>query len=86
MSEIIGTVLWVDLPTAAEEADPSTLEAAPSKIMRGSETTLLVEDAAPLRDLTRNSPKRSDTPCYSRGDGKRAKQIADRGEATSLYY
>ena len=73
-----GTTFSVYLPTATEEARPSMQETKPQEIMRGSETILLVEDAAPLRDLTRELLVESGYTVLEAADGKQAIEIADR--------
>ena len=73
-----GTTFSVYLPPAIEEAEPSEREAEPREIMRGSETILLVEDAAPLRDMTRELLKGSGYTVLEAADSKLAIEIADR--------
>lgn len=73
-----GATFSVYLPTATEEAGPSKQEAKPREIMRGSETILLVEDAAPLRDMTRELLEGSGYTVLEAADGKLAIEIADR--------
>ncbi len=49
----MGSTFSVYLPAATEGAEPRQLRTDPIKIIRGSETILVVEDAAPLRVLIR---------------------------------
>ena len=55
-------------------------EAEPREIMRGSETILLVEDAAPLRDMIRELLEGRGYTVLAAEDGQRAMEIAERHE------
>ena len=77
-----GATFSVYLPTATEEAERSKQEAKPQEIMRRSETILLVEDVAPLRDVTRELLERRGYTVLEAADGKLAIEIADRYDGT----
>jgi CheY-like chemotaxis protein len=77
-----GATFSVYLPTATVEAERSKQEAKPQEIMRGSETILLVEDVAPLRDVTRELLERIGYTVLEAADGKLAIEIADRYDGT----
>jgi PAS domain S-box-containing protein len=77
-----GATFSVYLPTAAVEAERSKQEAKPQEIMRGSETILLVEDVAPLRDVTRELLERIGYTVLEAADGKLAIEIADQYDGT----
>jgi PAS domain S-box-containing protein len=71
-----GATFSVYLPAAIEQAEPRELEAKPLEIARGSETILLVEDAASLRALTRELLENSGYTVLEAEDGEQAVQIA----------
>jgi PAS domain S-box-containing protein len=77
-----GATFSVYLPTATEEAGRSKQEAKPQEVMRGSETILLVEDVAPLRDVARELLEGSGYTVLEAADGKLAIEIADRYDGT----
>jgi two-component system cell cycle sensor histidine kinase/response regulator CckA len=77
-----GATFSVYLPSATEEAERSKQEAEPQEIMRGSETILLVEDVAPLRDVTRELLEGRGYTVLEAADGKLAIEIADRYDGT----
>jgi two-component system, cell cycle sensor histidine kinase and response regulator CckA len=72
-----GATFSVYLPASTEEAELSKQEAKPQEIMRGSETILLVEDVAPLRDVTRELLEGRGYTVLEAADGKLAIEIAD---------
>jgi two-component system cell cycle sensor histidine kinase/response regulator CckA len=73
-----GATFSVYLPAATEKAEPTKQEAEPREIMRGSETILLVEDAAPLRDMIRELLQGCGYTVLAAEDGQRAMEIAER--------
>jgi PAS domain S-box-containing protein len=75
-----GATFSIYLPAATEEAEPSRREANAREIMRGSETILLVEDAASLREMTRELLEGSGYTVLEAADGMLAVEIADRHE------
>jgi two-component system cell cycle sensor histidine kinase/response regulator CckA len=75
-----GATFSVYLPAATEKAEPTKQEAEPREIMRGSETILLVEDAAPLRDMIRELLEGRGYTVLAAEDGQRAMEIAERHE------
>ncbi len=77
-----GSTFSVYLPSATEELAPSKLEAKRIEPVRGSETILLVEDAAPLRALTRQLLERNGYTILEAEDGERATEIAEHYEGS----
>ena len=53
--------------------------------MTGSETILLVEDAAPLRHVTRELVERSGHTVLAAADGKQAIAIADQSQGAHSF-
>ena len=79
-----GTTFSVYLPAVIEEAKRREQEAKPPEIMRGSETILLVEDAAPLRALVRELLEDSGYTVLEAEDATRAHGIADHHQDIDL--
>jgi PAS domain S-box-containing protein len=77
-----GSTFSVYLPTATEVAEPSTPEAKSREAVRGSETILLVEDAAPLREMTRELLEERGYTVLEAEDGKQALEVAERYEGS----
>jgi PAS domain S-box-containing protein len=73
-----GSTFFVYLPMTIAAAEPRGQEAEGQEIARGSETILLVEDAAPLRAVTREFLEQSGYTVLEAEDGEQAIQIADR--------
>ena len=73
-----GATFSVYLPTATDGGRSDKREDKPQEIMRGSETILLVEDAVPLRDLTRELLEASGYTVLVAADGEQALEVADR--------
>ena len=73
-----GATFSVYLPTATDGGGSDKREDKPQEIMRGSETILLVEDAVPLRDLTRELLEASGYTVLVAADGEQALEVADR--------
>jgi two-component system, cell cycle sensor histidine kinase and response regulator CckA len=77
-----GSTFSVYLPTATEVGEPSTLEAKSREAVSGSETILLVEDAAPLREMTRELLEERGYTVLEAEDGKQALEVAERYEGS----
>ena len=75
-----GSTFSVYLPTVNEEAESRNDDVEPRDITRGSETILLVEDAASLRDMTREFLEGSGYSVLEAADGKQAIEIAENYE------
>jgi PAS domain S-box-containing protein len=73
-----GATFSVYLPIATQQALSRELEPMPREFTRGSETILLVEDAAPLRALYRKLIEDHGYTVLEAEDGERALQIAER--------
>ncbi len=79
-----GSTFSVYLPAVIGEAKCRELEAKPLEVMRGSETILLVEDAAPLRALIRELLEESGYTVLEAEDSTRAHGIADHHKDIAL--
>jgi len=79
-----GATFSVYLPAVIEEAEPRKPEANPREITCGSETILLVEDAAPLRAVVRELLERLAYTVLEAEDAAGAHQIADRHKDIAL--
>lgn len=79
-----GSTFSVYLPAVIEEAEPRKPEANPREITCGSETILLVEDAAPLRAVIRELLERLAYTVLEAEDAAGAHQIADRHKDIAL--
>jgi len=75
-----GTTFSMYLPAAPEEAEGIELGMKPGEIASGSETILLVEDAAPLRSLARIFLESSGYTVLEAADGEQAVRLAERHE------
>ena len=75
-----GSTFSVYLPTVNEEAESRNDDVEPRDITRGTETILLVEDAASLRDMTREFLEGSGYSVLEAADGKQAIEIAENYE------
>ncbi|MGA2004388.1 MAG: two-component regulator propeller domain-containing protein [Terriglobales bacterium] len=75
-----GSTFSMYLPTADQEAVVREQETQLPEIMRGSETILLVEDAAPLREMMRELLEGSGYTVLEAEDGERAMELANRHE------
>lgn len=75
-----GSTFSVYLPTVNEEAESRNDDVEPRDIARGTETILLVEDAASLRDMTREFLEGSGYTVLEAADGKQAIEIAENYE------
>ena len=73
-----GTTFEIYLPQVAEKVTPGNREPGPSAIPRGSETILVVEDEAGVRELTREFLKVSGYSVLEAKDGLEALEIATR--------
>ena len=71
-----GSTFTVYLPATTEKAEPREQETRRLEITRGSETILVVEDAAPLRALIRELLERSAYTVLEAEDAEGAHQIA----------
>jgi PAS domain S-box-containing protein len=72
-----GSTFSVYLPVVIAEVEPPIQETKPLETMRGSETILVVEDAAPLRALIRELLECFAYTVLEAEDAERAHQIAD---------
>jgi two-component system, cell cycle sensor histidine kinase and response regulator CckA len=72
----VGTTFKIYLPRI-EEAASTLPEESPAPLVRGSETVLLVEDEATLRDLVRETLEGNGYTVLAARDGAEAMQIAD---------
>jgi two-component system cell cycle sensor histidine kinase/response regulator CckA len=79
-----GSTFSVYLPAVFEKAEPREQKAKPLQMMRGSETILVVEDAAPLRALIRELLESFGYSVLDAEDAERARQIADRHKDIAL--
>ncbi len=75
-----GSTFSVYLPTVNEGAESRNDDVEPRDITRGTETILLVEDAASLRDMTREFLEGSGYSVLEAADGKQAIEIAENYE------
>jgi CheY-like chemotaxis protein len=73
-----GTTFRVYLPAVSQETREREQITAPLELLRGTETILLVEDAAPLRTLYLKLLEDRGYTVLEAGDGERAIQIAER--------
>ncbi len=76
------TRFFVCLPTVTQEAENQYKEKTSQEAFRGSETILLVEDAAPLRALFRRHLEDNGYSVLEAEDGERAIQISDSFEGS----
>jgi len=72
----VGTTFKIYLPRI-EEVALTLPEESPAPLVRGSETVLLVEDEATLRDLVRETLEGNGYTVLAARDGAQAMQIAD---------
>jgi CheY-like chemotaxis protein len=79
-----GTTFEIYLPQVAEKVTPGDGESKPSAIPRGSETILVVEDEAGVRELTREFLKVSGYSVLEAKDGVEALEIAS-GHAGTIH-
>ena len=77
-----GSTFSVYLPTVGEKTEPREHQSKGRETMRGSETILLVEDAALLRAMTRQLLEERGYTVLEAGDGNEALEIAGGYEAT----
>ncbi|HKV48011.1 MAG TPA: PAS domain S-box protein [Candidatus Acidoferrales bacterium] len=73
-----GTTFKIYLPRADEPASPLPEPSSGSKIPRGSETILLVEDAEPLRALTCALLRKNGYTVFDAANGTDAIEVAER--------
>jgi two-component system cell cycle sensor histidine kinase/response regulator CckA len=77
-----GSTFSVYLPTVGEKTEPRAHQSKGRETMRGSETILLVEDAALLRAMTRQLLEERGYTVLEAGDGNEALEIAGGYKAT----
>jgi PAS domain S-box-containing protein len=75
-----GATFRVYLPVVSQEIREHEQIAAPQESLRGTETVLLVEDAAPLRTLYRRILEDRGYTVLEAGDGERAIQVSEHYE------
>jgi PAS domain S-box-containing protein len=73
-----GSTFRVYLPAVSQETREREQITAPQELLRGTETVLLVEDAAALRALYRNILEDRGYKVLEAGDGESALQVAER--------
>jgi PAS domain S-box-containing protein len=76
-----GTTFKIYIPREEHAPTPSVASKTPSTSFRGSETVLLVEDAEPLRTLTKEFLTDSGYTVLEAANGKEALQIARRASS-----
>jgi CheY-like chemotaxis protein len=79
-----GATFSVYLPAVLEEAESRDQSSRPPKLLRGSETILVVEDAAPLRMLIRELLEDFGYSVLEAEDAEQAHQIADHHQNIAL--
>jgi PAS domain S-box-containing protein len=72
-----GATFRVYLPAVNQETKEREQSSRPQELLRGSETILLVEDAAPLRTLYQKILEDRGYTVLEAGDGERAIQVAE---------
>ena len=76
-----GTTFRVYLPAISQEIREGEQIPTPQELLRGTETVLLVEDAAPLRTIYRKILEDKGYTVLEAGDGERAIQVAEQYKA-----
>lgn len=76
-----GATFSIYLPRVAEAGTVESLDIKPVQLAGGSETILLVEDAAPLREVTREFLKVAGYAVLEAGDASEAFEISERYDA-----
>jgi len=72
-----GSTFSVYLPAAVAQEQPQELVSKPAELARGTETILLVEDAAPLRAMTRELLENGGYTVLEAADGHQAMRICE---------
>ena len=75
-----GATFRLYLPAISQQVEQREQISTPEELLRGTETVLLVEDAAPLRSLYRKILEDKGYTVLEAGDGERAIQVAEQYE------